>query len=81
MPEPLVVSFDPEAESNWGTLSYISEDGKDITEKVQTEITNYGAIYNNLDAVINNGAELVVKEEQVILVLQIVEDALASIDA
>lgn len=81
MPEPLVVSFEPEAESNWGTLSYITEDGKDVTEKVQTEVTNYGAIYDNLDEVINQGAELIVKEKQVLLVLQIVEDALASIDA
>jgi len=79
-PEPLIVSFDVEPESNWGTLSYIDQDLKDITEKVPTEITEYGKIYDNLYDVINHKAELIVKEEQVLLILKIVEEALESIE-
>jgi len=78
-PEPLTVSFEVEDESNWGTISYITEDGRDITEKVPTEITEYGKIYDNLHDVIRNGAELIVKEEQVLDILRIVDEALASI--
>lgn len=73
--EPVVVSFDSEDESNWGTLSYIDDKGQDITKKVQTEVTEYGKIYDNLDAVIQGKAELIVTEEQVLTVLRIVKEA------
>lgn len=79
-PEPLSVSFEVEPETNWGTLSYINEDLKDITIKVQTEITEYGKIYDNIYNVLQNKSDLFVKREQVLSVLRIVEEALESIE-
>ncbi len=74
-PGPVEISFDPLPEDKWGTLSYIDENGKDITKKVPTEIQDYGLIYDNLYDVIFNGGEKVVKDEEVIEVLKIIEEA------
>lgn len=74
-PGPVEISFEPLPEDKWGTLSYIDENGQDITKKVPTEIQDYGLIYDNLYDVIFNGGEKVVKDEEVIEVLSIIEEA------
>ena len=74
-PGPVEISFEPLLEDKWGTLSYIDENGQDITKKVPTEIQDYGLIYDNLYDVIFNGGEKVVKDEEVIEVLRIIEEA------
>ena len=74
-PGPVEISFDPLPEDKWGTLSYIDENGQDITKKVPTEIQDYGLIYDNLYDVIFNGGEKVDKDEEVIEVLRIIEEA------
>lgn len=74
-PGPVKISFEPLPEDKWGTLSYIDENGQDITKKVPTEIQDYGLIYDNLYDVIFNGGEKVVKDEEVIEVLRIIEEA------
>ncbi len=78
--EPVVVSFDPEPESNWGHLSYIDKDGNDVDTYIQTEVSEYGKIYNNLDLVINGDGELIVKPEEILFVLNIVKEAEASLN-
>lgn len=77
--EPVVVSFNPEPESNWGHLSYLDKDGKDVDTHVQTEVSEYGKIYDNLDEVINHGGNLIVTPDQIRLVLGIVKEAEASL--
>lgn len=79
MPEPLTVSFEPETEANWGNISYINENGEDISTKIQTEVTDYGLVYDNLDQVINNKADICIKEEEILEVLRILTDATNSI--
>lgn len=74
-PGPVEISFEPLPEDKWGTLSYIDENGQDITKKVPTEIQDYGLIYDNLYDVIFNGGEKVVKDEETIEVLRIIEEA------
>lgn len=74
-PGPVEISFEPLPEDKWGTLSYIDENGQDITKKVPTEIQDYGLIYDNLYDVIFNGGEKVVKDEEVIEVLSVIEEA------
>ena len=74
-PGPVEISFEPLPEDKWGTLSFIDENGQDITKKVPTEIQDYGLIYDNLYDVIFNGGEKVVKDEEVIEVLRIIEEA------
>ena len=74
-PGPVEISFEPLPEEKWGTLSYIDENGQDITKKVPTEIQDYGLIYDNLYDVIFNGGQKIVKDEEVIEVLRIIEEA------
>lgn len=72
-PGPIEISFEPLPEEKWGTLSYIDEDGNDITKKVPTEIGDYGIIYDNIYDVLFNNEEKIVKDEEVIEVLRIIE--------
>lgn len=44
-------------------------------EKIPTEVQDYGKIYDNLYDVIFNGAEKVVKDEEVVRVLEVIEEA------
>jgi predicted dehydrogenase len=74
-PGPIQISFDPLPEEKWGTLSYIDQNGEDITTKIPTEIGDYGIIYDNLYDVIFNDGEKIVKDEEVIEVLRIIEEA------
>ena len=74
-PGPVEISFDPLPEDKWGTLSYIDDEGNDVTKKVPTEIQDYGLIYDNLYEVIFNNAKKVVKDQEVVEVLHIIEEA------
>lgn len=74
-PGPVEISFEPLPEDKWGTISYIDDNGADITKKIPTEIQDYGKIYDNLYDVIFNGAKKVVKDEEVVEVLRIIEEA------
>lgn len=72
---PVEISFDPLPEDKWGTLSYIDSMGNEVNQKVPTEIQDYGMIYDNLIDVIFNDGEKIVKDEEVIEVLRIIEEA------
>lgn len=61
-------------EELYGTLSYITDDGQDITEKVEIEQCDYAMIYDNIYDVINNNSDKIIKDEEVICVLQMIED-------
>lgn len=74
-PGPIEISFDPLPEDKWGILSYIDENENDVTKKVPTEIGDYGIIYDNLYDVIFNGGEKIIKDEEVVEVLRIIEEA------
>ncbi|MFV0394898.1 MAG: Gfo/Idh/MocA family oxidoreductase [Coprobacillaceae bacterium] len=73
-PGPIEVSFDPLPEDKWGTLSYIDDEGKDVTMKVPTEVGDYGIIYDNIRDIIENKAEKIVKDAEVVNVLEIIEE-------
>lgn len=75
-PGPVEISFEPLPEDKWGTISYIDDNGNDITKKVPTEIQDYGMIYDNLYDVIFEGKEKVVKDEEVVFVLKVIEEAM-----
>jgi len=61
-------------EERWGTLVYIDNDVK-VEEKVPVGPAHYERVYENLDATINNGGTKLVKDEQVIKELEILEEA------
>lgn len=74
-PEPIHASFRVEDESKWGTLSYVNDHGEHIIEKVQSEVTDYGRLYDDLHDIILLGKPKVVKDDQVLAVLSILEAA------
>lgn len=74
---PTGVSFEPEAEDNWGKVSYVDDNGVEHNEKVQSEVTDYGILYEKLYQAIKNNGEKPVKDEEVVTVLKILEDGLA----
>lgn len=74
-PGPVEINFEPLPEDKWGTISYVDDKGNDITKKIPTEIQDYGLIYDNLYDVIFNGKTKIVKDEEVIEVLHIIEEA------
>lgn len=74
-PGPIEVSFDPLPEETWGRLSYIDQEGNDVNMKISTEICDYGLLYDNIKEVIENKASKYVKDEEVITVLEIIEEA------
>lgn len=77
--EPVVVSFKPEVESNWGQLSYIDSNNNNVDTTVRSEVSEYGKIYDNLDEVINHNGKLLVTHDQILQVLNIVKIAEASL--
>lgn len=62
-------------ESRWGTLVYMNEAGEKVTEKVPVGSARYEMIYDNLVNAIEHGAEKCVKDEEVVRVLEVLEEA------
>ena len=63
---------------NYGTLKLMGEQGAFTVEQVPTVAGNYSLFYDNLYHAIAEGAELLVKPEQTVDVLRILEAALQS---
>ena len=70
-----IISTDPAPKDRWGTLVYIDETGNKVTEKVPVGCAHYERIYDSLVGAIENGEEKCVKDEEVITVLEILEEA------
>ena len=70
-----VISTDPAPEDRWGTLVYVNDAGEKITEKVPVGCAHYERVYDNLIDAIENGAEKCIKDEEVVKVLEILEEA------
>lgn len=70
-----MVNRDPAPEDRWGTLVYINEAGEKTEEKVPVGCAHYERIYDSLVDAIENGKEKCVKDEEVIRVLEILEEA------
>lgn len=69
------VSTAPAAEDRWGTLVYRNEAGEQVTEKVPVGCAHYERVYDSLIAAIETGAEKVIRDEEVVRVLEILEEA------
>ncbi|WP_346858470.1 Gfo/Idh/MocA family oxidoreductase [uncultured Draconibacterium sp.] len=66
-----------EEPEEWGTLLY-EENGEDVEELVETVSGDYNIFYNNVYDAIRNGAKLLVKPEETVDVLKILETCLIS---
>lgn len=69
------ISTRPAPEDRWGTLVYRSEAGENITEKVPVGCAHYERIYDSVIGAIEGRCEKCVKDEEVIRVLEILEEA------
>lgn len=63
-------------EELWGTVSYIDDQGNDVNKRVPVEQHDYGIIYDNINDVLTGKAEKVVKDDEVIAVLEIVDQGI-----
>ena len=70
-----VINTKPASEDRWGTVVYKNQAGETVTEKVPVGCAHYERIYDNLVAAIEQGAEKVIRDEEVIRVLEILEEA------
>jgi predicted dehydrogenase len=69
------INTTPAPEDRWGTLVYRNEAGETVTEKVKVDCAHYERVYDNLVAAIETGAPKVIKDEEVVRVLEILEEA------
>lgn len=58
---------------HYGTITYMGEDGVIREEKVPSEVGDYGRVYDALYATIIEGKEPVVKDEETLCVMEILE--------
>lgn len=70
-----VANTSPSPEERWGTLVYINEEGEKVAEKVPVDCAHYERIYDSLIDAIEKGSSKCVKDEEVIKVLEILEEA------
>ena len=69
------ISTAPAPEERWGTLVYRNDAGEQVTERVPVGCAYYERVYDNLVAAIETGAEKVIRDEEVVRVLEILEEA------
>ncbi|MBK6283916.1 MAG: hypothetical protein IPF54_15825 [Draconibacterium sp.] len=74
---PVGDNWGTEPESEWGTILF-EKDGMDFKEKIETVPGDYNIFYNNVYDAIRNGAELLVKPEEALEVLKIIEACVVS---
>ncbi|MCP1135439.1 Gfo/Idh/MocA family oxidoreductase [Paenibacillus polysaccharolyticus] len=68
------VSIEAESEDNWGTMSYVDDEGISHTEKVPSQATDYGILYDRLFHAIRHHDDKPVKDDEVLYVLDILHD-------
>lgn len=69
------VSFADAPEERFGTLVYMNEQNEKVTEKVKVGCAHYERVYENIIDVLENGAEKAIKDEEVVEVLRLLEEA------
>lgn len=68
--------FGVDGEEHYGTLTYYDEDGGFHEQKVVSEVGDYGRFYDALYESVVNGAEKLVKDEQTIELISILEEGI-----
>lgn len=72
-----VISTAMAPENRWGTLVYLNDAGERVEEQVPVGCAHYEAIYDSLVAAIEKGEEKCIRDEEVIRVLEVLEEATA----
>ncbi len=66
--------FGQDLPEHYGTLTYLDDNGVYHKEAVVSEVGDYRQVYRDIYETIVNGKEKVVKDEETLLVMQIMED-------
>lgn len=75
---PTTINLEREASENWGTLSYVDEAGVEHSERVPSEITDYGLLYEGLYQAIKFNKPKPVADSEVLGVLRTLEAGVAA---
>lgn len=75
---PTTISYEREPESNWGSLNYIDENGIEQHEHVQSEVTDYGLLYQGLYQAIKHQQPKPIPDSDVLAVLRVLEGGIAA---
>lgn len=65
--------FGEDPEENYGIVAYLDDEGNSREEIIKTPLGDYGRIYDSLYEVIINKQEKIVRDEEVLTVLRILE--------
>ena len=76
---PFNTDFGQDSPEDYGTLTYYDDQGSYHEEKVVTERGDYARYYDALYETMINGAEKLVKDEQTILQMEILENGIAGL--
>ena len=75
---PVDIGFGLDPVENYGVISYIDNSGNEKEEVMVTPLGDYGRIYDNLYEAIINKKEKLVKDEEALLLLEILEAGIKS---
>lgn len=78
---PTNPDFGIDTPDHYGTVTYVDANGLYHEEKVISEIGDYSRIYEGLYETIINGKDKLVKDEETIRQLEILEEGLQKINA
>lgn len=70
---PQEKDFGSDKESDYGTISYITNKGKDITKKIETPLGDYGRVYDSLYKTIKYNDNKLISDEELLINLSILE--------
>ncbi len=73
-----VISTAPAPEERWGTLAYKDSEGNTVHEKWPVGCAHYERVYDSLFAAMEGREEKCIKDEEVVRVLEILEEATAA---
>lgn len=72
--------FGVDGHNEYGTLTYIDDQGGYHQEKVVSEVGDYRQVYRDIYETIIHGKDKVVKDEETLAVMKIMEDSLAELN-
>ncbi len=73
---PNNIDFGLDKPEHYGTLTYIDSQGVYHEESVITEVGDYSRVYQGIHDIIINGADKIIKDEETILQIEILEEGI-----
>lgn len=78
---PTNKDFGIDLPEHYGVLTYVDDEGKYHEEKVISEVGDYGRVYDGVYESIINGKEKIVKDEETIRQMEILEEGIKKVES